>query len=114
MAALVFQCPRTGKEIDTGIDADAETRRSLNILICRVPCPYCRFDHFPQVKRGEFVSAACEAIPDELTALLGRLASPPQRRARPSKAEPGRTPHDTRRVGLTSAPETSPRRHCVD
>jgi hypothetical protein len=104
MAALIFRCPRTGKEINTGIDADPETRRSLNILICRVPCPYCRFDHFPQVKRGEFVSAACEELPAEMTTLLGKLASP-QRRARPGRAEPSRTAHDSRRVGLSEASE---------
>jgi hypothetical protein len=78
MAALMFRCPRTGKEIDTGIDADAQTRRSLDILICRVPCPYCRFDHFPQIKRGEFLVQAwdCDALPDELTRLLDELDSP--------------------------------------
>jgi hypothetical protein len=78
MATLVFQCPRTGKDIDTGIEADALTKRTLDILICRVPCPHCRFDHFPPIKRGEFLPHdwTCEALPPELTRLLEELEAP--------------------------------------
>jgi hypothetical protein len=112
MAALIFRCPRTGKEIDTGIDADQETRRSLNILICRVPCPYCRFDHFPQVKRGEFVSPACEEIPSEMATLLSKLAS--QRRPRPTRLEPTRAAHESCRAGPVGTPDMPPRRLIAD
>lgn len=75
MATLVFQCPRTGKDIDTGIDADGATQRTLDILICRVPCPHCRFDHFPQIRRGEFVAQtwSCEGVPAELDRLLDQF-----------------------------------------
>lgn len=111
MAALVFRCPRTGREINTGIDADPDTRRSLNILICRVPCPYCRFDHFPQVKRGEFVSPACEELPAEMTTLLGKLATRTQRCTRPGHIEPGRPTHETHRLNPA---ETRPRRPAAD
>ena len=70
---LTFRCPKTGNDIDTGISADAETLERLNILFVRIPCPYCRHDHFPQIKRGAFVPPpwSCEEMPPEMVEALG-------------------------------------------
>lgn len=75
---LTFCCPKTGNEIDTGIGADPETLERLNILFVRVPCPYCRHDHFPQLKRGEFVPPpwACDELPAEMAQALGWIGRP--------------------------------------
>jgi hypothetical protein len=73
MAALTFKCPRTGKEVDPGIEADATTRHRLQILFCRVRCPHCGFEHFPPVKRGAFAEPEHGPLPSNLTRLLDQL-----------------------------------------
>jgi hypothetical protein len=45
MGVLILKCPITGKMFSTGIQADAETVKSLPQVQTRSRCPHCRADH---------------------------------------------------------------------
>lgn len=45
MPPLKFICPRTGKEVDTGIDLDVETFAALPRETAELDCPHCDKPH---------------------------------------------------------------------
>jgi hypothetical protein len=45
MALLKFNCPTTGREVDTGIDLDAQSFAALPRAITLLTCPHCADPH---------------------------------------------------------------------
>jgi hypothetical protein len=45
MALLKFNCPTTGREVDTGVDLDAQTFAALPRTITTLTCPHCEKPH---------------------------------------------------------------------
>ena len=45
MASLKFNCPATGREVDTGIDLDAQSFAALPRVITPLTCPHCDEPH---------------------------------------------------------------------
>jgi hypothetical protein len=58
MGALVFECPRTGKPIRTGIETDYATLIEAASVPIRLFCPHCREEHDPRVREGYLAPAA--------------------------------------------------------
>jgi hypothetical protein len=42
---IVIRCPNTGREISTGLEADARTYQRVPVFFSRTYCPTCRTDH---------------------------------------------------------------------
>jgi hypothetical protein len=42
---IVTKCPVTGRELQTGIETDAESFARIASIVGRVWCPYCKTDH---------------------------------------------------------------------
>ena len=45
MGTVMIRCPRTGREIATGYEADPERFRSMPVFFARSYCPLCRTEH---------------------------------------------------------------------
>jgi hypothetical protein len=41
----MFRCPKTGRELSTGIEMDAATFEQLPDIRSRIKCPICNVDH---------------------------------------------------------------------
>jgi hypothetical protein len=42
---IVIRCPNTGREISTGLEADARTYQQVPVFFSRTYCPICRTHH---------------------------------------------------------------------
>jgi hypothetical protein len=61
MGLLVFQCPRTGQAIRSGIQTDLASLERVRSLPVRLHCPTCRTIHVMRAQDGQIDgSAACE------------------------------------------------------
>jgi phage terminase large subunit GpA-like protein len=58
MKVLTFRCPITQAVIDSGIETDDDTLRSVRRLRLHVPCPHCGKEHTFATGDGELKSAA--------------------------------------------------------
>ena len=58
MERLVFTCPRTGKDLDVGIESELQTllRIRTNKIVAR--CPHCGQRHEWRVLDGQLAKAA--------------------------------------------------------
>jgi hypothetical protein len=45
MSMLLIRCPRTGKEVSTGIETDADSFRRIADVLAFAHCPHCGLDH---------------------------------------------------------------------
>jgi hypothetical protein len=45
MGAIMIRCPRTGREIETGIEADRSSFGAMPVFFSRSYCAFCRADH---------------------------------------------------------------------
>ena len=45
MATIMIRCPRTGREISTGLETDPAIFRTLPVFFSRAYCPLCRVEH---------------------------------------------------------------------
>jgi len=45
MGMLMIRCPRTGREVSTGIKIEPESFKTLPVFFSRSFCPICRVDH---------------------------------------------------------------------
>jgi hypothetical protein len=52
VGTLRFQCPRTSREVDSGIDTDRDTRFLTRLFSIRVRCPMCGDLHEWRVAAG--------------------------------------------------------------
>jgi len=52
MGLLVFQCPKTGQAIRTGIQTDLVSQEQVRWLPVRVHCPTCRTIHVMRAQDG--------------------------------------------------------------
>jgi hypothetical protein len=58
MGTLTFACPRTGKPIESGVETDAYTFRSIRNVVLRVRCQHCDGDHEFCTGEGALLPAA--------------------------------------------------------
>lgn len=63
MTLLIFECPRTRRAIDAGIETDKDTLAAVSSATLRLSCPHCGRTHELPIKSGH-LSAAC--IPEVL------------------------------------------------
>ena len=54
MSALVFTCPKTGREIESGIEIDHASLSSIRMFSIRIRCPTCAELHEFRVADGRF------------------------------------------------------------
>lgn len=45
MGLVMIKCPRTGRDISTGIVADRASFNAAPVFFARVHCPMCRTEH---------------------------------------------------------------------
>jgi hypothetical protein len=45
MGVVMIRCPRTGRDIKTGIEADGVTFGAMPVFFSRSYCPHCRREH---------------------------------------------------------------------
>jgi hypothetical protein len=45
MAAVMIRCPKTGRGIPTGYEADPARFRAMPVFFGRSHCPFCRTEH---------------------------------------------------------------------
>jgi hypothetical protein len=45
LSVLMVRCPKTGRELSTGIEMDASTFEQLPDIRLHVECPVCRLEH---------------------------------------------------------------------
>jgi len=45
MGAVMVRCPRTGRDIPTGIVTDRQSFEATPVFFARVYCPICRSEH---------------------------------------------------------------------
>jgi transcription elongation factor Elf1 len=58
MERLVFTCPRTGKEIDVGIQSELQTLLRIRSDKVSARCPHCGQRHEWQVRDAQLAKAA--------------------------------------------------------
>ena len=58
MERLYFACPKTGKDIDVGIDSELETLLRIRLNLLRARCPACGEWHEWQVREARLLQAA--------------------------------------------------------
>jgi hypothetical protein len=63
MTLLIFECPRTHRVIDAGIQTDMDTLAAVSSATLRLSCPHCCSTHELPIKYGR-LSVAC--IPEVL------------------------------------------------
>jgi hypothetical protein len=45
VGTVVIRCPRTGRQVPTGLEIDEATWGSLPVVISRMTCPACGAEH---------------------------------------------------------------------
>ena len=45
MAMLTIKCPRTGKDVSTGIDTDSDSYEKIPDTLTYTRCPHCGLEH---------------------------------------------------------------------
>ena len=45
MGIVMIRCPKTGREISTGMEADATSFSATPVFFARSYCPICRTEH---------------------------------------------------------------------
>ena len=45
MGTVMIRCPKTGREISTGMEADATSFSATPVFFARSYCPICRTEH---------------------------------------------------------------------
>jgi hypothetical protein len=45
MGVVMIRCPKTGRDIKTGIEADHESFGAMPVFFSRTYCSYCRVQH---------------------------------------------------------------------
>ncbi len=58
MERLVFACPRTGQEVDIGIESELQTLLRIRTNKVRARCPHCGNRHEWLVGDGQLAKAA--------------------------------------------------------
>jgi hypothetical protein len=58
MERLYFVCPRTGREIDVGIETEPRTLLRVQMTLVHARCPHCGADHAWPVRDARLASAA--------------------------------------------------------
>ena len=60
MTLLIFECPRTHRVIDAGIQTDMDTLAAVSSATVSLSCPHCCSTHELPIKSGH-LSVACIA-----------------------------------------------------
>jgi transcription elongation factor Elf1 len=58
MERLVFTCPRTGREVDIGVESELQTLLRIRINKVRAHCEWCGKQHEWLVRDGQLAKAA--------------------------------------------------------
>ena len=101
MGVIVIRCPRTGNEVSTGVEIDADRFKTLPPTVSRMRCPACGSEHAWSKRSASFKTLAVPE-PDEKRRAPIVSRSP----------QPG-IPVPEKRDGAPSAPTQSPKRGTV-
>jgi hypothetical protein len=63
MNPLLFQCPKTERQVKTGIEIDFTTLRNVQPVTVRLLCPYCYGTHEWKLTDGLIDKPRAEEIP---------------------------------------------------
>jgi predicted RNA-binding Zn-ribbon protein involved in translation (DUF1610 family) len=58
MEHLRFVCPNTGREIDSGVEAELETLLRIKTEPIRIPCPACGEEHEWHVRDAQLAKSS--------------------------------------------------------
>jgi predicted RNA-binding Zn-ribbon protein involved in translation (DUF1610 family) len=58
MERLIFVCPKTGREVDAGIETEIGTLLRIRSQMLRAPCPACGQEHEWMVRDAVLPHAA--------------------------------------------------------
>jgi hypothetical protein len=67
MERLTFDCPRTGRAIDAGIQTDKATLVAVRSLRLKLDCPYCGATHDLPIqcaRTGNAIGSALDLVAD--------------------------------------------------
>jgi hypothetical protein len=56
MGAVTIRCPRTGRQVPTGLEIDQATWESLPVVLSRMTCPACGAEHVWSKTYARYVS----------------------------------------------------------
>ena len=101
MGVIVIRCPRTGNEVSTGVEIDADRFKMLPPIVSRMRCPACGSEHAWSKRSASFKAMA---VPD---ADEKRRAPVPGRSPQPG------IPVPEKRDGAPPTPTQSPKRGTV-
>jgi len=65
MTLLIFECPRTRRAIDAGIQTDKDTFAAVSSATLRLSCPHCCSTHELPIKNGRLSVACVPEVPGQ-------------------------------------------------
>jgi len=63
MAFIAIYCPRTGREVSTGVESDRDGFQKLRPLVMRMKCPACGSEHVWSKATARLVELPVAAAP---------------------------------------------------
>jgi hypothetical protein len=87
MGVIVIRCPRTGNEVSTGVEIDADRFKTLPPTVSRMRCPACGSEH-AWSKRSASFKALGVAEPGDTKRARTEVRAPRIGHAMPEKRDP--------------------------
>jgi uncharacterized C2H2 Zn-finger protein len=63
VGTVTIRCPRTGRQVSTGLELDEATWDSLPVVLSRMTCPSCGAEHVWSKTYARYVTTKDPAIP---------------------------------------------------
>ncbi len=112
MGFVAIYCPRTGREVSTGLECDRDAFQKLKPVVARMRCPACGSEHawskatarlVDQVAAAAVAAAPAPAIkgPPSTLPIRGRSAAAPKPAAPPNPVVPPPVPSAGTKRGRT-------------
>jgi hypothetical protein len=83
MGFIAIYCPRTGREVSTGVESDRDAFQKLRPVVVRMKCPACGSEHVWSKATARLVEPTVSAAPIHPTRVQAPAPSP---RSRPAPA----------------------------
>ena len=77
MTALLFSCPKTKRDVPTGVRTDVESLRQAWSRTLRLACPHCGQEHEIPVREA-YLNAALDDAIDRIGRNLERAGDRPE------------------------------------
>jgi len=86
MGFIAMYCPRTGREVSTGVESDRDAFQKLRPIVSRMKCPACGSEHVWSKATARLVETPAAAIAAQAT--KAQAPPMPARNRPPPAAKP--------------------------